>query len=81
MGGFERECTDAELGGAMKGQGLYGMVGAVILLAGVCTEFSARMVTILKSVLGSRIFCRLRLKVFLEFTFLSCYAIIYMFTF
>ena len=30
MGGFERECTDAELGGAIKGQGLCGMIGACI---------------------------------------------------
>lgn len=30
MGGFGRECTDAELGGAIKGQGLCGMIGACI---------------------------------------------------
>lgn len=30
MGGFERECTDRELGGAIKGQGLCGMLGACI---------------------------------------------------
>lgn len=85
MGGFERECTDAELGGAIKGQGICGMigacigglptdpysqnvglicttkvvarrvftlVGAVMLLAGVCPKFSALMATIPQSVLG-----------------------------
>lgn len=30
MGGFGRECTDKELGGAIKGQGLCGMIGACI---------------------------------------------------
>lgn len=30
MGGFGRECTDRELGGAIKGQGLCGMIGACI---------------------------------------------------
>lgn len=30
MGGFGRECTDQELGGAIKGQGLCGMIGACI---------------------------------------------------
>ncbi|MBR6744499.1 MAG: hypothetical protein IKM00_04715 [Clostridia bacterium] len=30
MGGFNRECTDKELGGAIKGQGLCGMIGACI---------------------------------------------------
>ncbi len=30
MGGFGRECTDQELGGAIKGQGLCGMIGAII---------------------------------------------------
>ncbi len=30
MGGFGRECTDKELGGAIKGQGICGMIGAVI---------------------------------------------------
>lgn len=30
MGGFDRECTDRELGGAIKGQGLCGMIGACI---------------------------------------------------
>lgn len=30
MGGFDRECTDKELGGAIKGQGLCGMIGACI---------------------------------------------------
>ena len=30
MGGFGRECTDAELGGAIKGQGICGMIGACI---------------------------------------------------
>ena len=28
--GFGRECTDKELGGAIKGQGLCGMIGACI---------------------------------------------------
>ena len=36
MGGFERECTDAELGGAIKGQGLCGMIGACI--GGLATD-------------------------------------------
>lgn len=85
MGGFGRECTDDELGGAIKGQGLCGMigacigglptdpysqnvglicttkvvsrrvftlVGAVMLLAGICPKFSALMATIPQSVLG-----------------------------
>lgn len=85
MGGFGRECTDAELGGAIKGQGLCGMigacigglptdpysqnvglicttkvvsrrvftlVGAIMLLAGICPKFSALMATIPQSVLG-----------------------------
>ncbi len=30
MGGFGRECTDQELGGAIKGQGICGMLGACI---------------------------------------------------
>ncbi len=30
IGGFGRECTDKELGGAIKGQGICGMLGAVI---------------------------------------------------
>lgn len=30
MGGFGRECTDKELGGAIKGQGICGMIGACI---------------------------------------------------
>jgi xanthine permease len=30
MGGFSRECTNQELGGAIKGQGLCGMIGACI---------------------------------------------------
>ena len=30
IGGFNREATDAELGGAIKGQGICGMLGAVI---------------------------------------------------
>ena len=30
MGGFGREATDQELGGAIKGQGICGMIGAVI---------------------------------------------------
>ena len=30
IGGFGRECTDQELGGAIKGQGLCGMIGACI---------------------------------------------------
>ena len=30
IGGFGRQCTDQELGGAIKGQGLCGMIGAVI---------------------------------------------------
>lgn len=30
MGGFGRECTNEELGGAIKGQGLCGMIGACI---------------------------------------------------
>ena len=30
IGGFGRECTDKELGGAIKGQGLCGMIGACI---------------------------------------------------
>ena len=30
IGGFGRQCTDQELGGAIKGQGICGMVGAVI---------------------------------------------------
>ena len=30
MGGFGRECTDQELGGAIKGQGICGMIGACI---------------------------------------------------
>ncbi len=30
MGGFGRECTDKELGGAIKGQGICGMLGAII---------------------------------------------------
>ena len=30
MGGFGRQCTDAELGGAIKGQGICGMIGACI---------------------------------------------------
>lgn len=30
MGGFQREATDAELGGAIKGQGICGMLGACI---------------------------------------------------
>ncbi len=30
MGGFGRECTDKELGGAINGQGLCGMIGALI---------------------------------------------------
>ncbi len=30
MGGFGRECTDQELGGAIKGQGICGMIGAII---------------------------------------------------
>ncbi len=30
MGGFGRECTDQELGGAIKGQGICGMLGAII---------------------------------------------------
>ncbi len=30
MGGFNRECTDQELAGAIKGQGICGMIGAVI---------------------------------------------------
>ena len=30
MGGFNRECTDKELGGAIKGQGICGMIGACI---------------------------------------------------
>ena len=30
MGGFGRQCTDQELGGAIKGQGICGMIGAVI---------------------------------------------------
>lgn len=30
MGGFGRECTNKELGGAIKGQGLCGMIGACI---------------------------------------------------
>ena len=30
MGGFGRECTDEELGGAIKGQGICGMIGACI---------------------------------------------------
>ena len=29
-GGFARQCTDQELGGAIKGQGICGMIGAVI---------------------------------------------------
>ena len=29
IGGFGRQCTDQELGGAIKGQGLCGMIGAV----------------------------------------------------
>ena len=30
IGGFGRQCTDQELGGAIKGQGICGMIGAVI---------------------------------------------------
>lgn len=30
IGGFGRQCTDQELGGAIKGQGVCGMIGAVI---------------------------------------------------
>ena len=30
MGGFDRDATDKELGGAIKGQGVCGMIGAVI---------------------------------------------------
>ncbi len=30
VGGFGRECTDQELGGAIKGQGVCGMLGAII---------------------------------------------------
>ncbi len=30
IGGFGRECTDKELGGAIKGQGICGMIGACI---------------------------------------------------
>ncbi len=30
VGGFGRECTDQELGGAIKGQGICGMIGAII---------------------------------------------------
>ena len=30
IGGFGRECTDQELGGAIKGQGICGMIGACI---------------------------------------------------
>ena len=30
MGGFGRQCTDQELGGAIKGQGICGMIGACI---------------------------------------------------
>ena len=30
IGGFGRQCTDQELGGAVKGQGICGMIGAVI---------------------------------------------------
>ncbi len=30
IGGFGRECTDKELGGAIKGQGICGMIGAII---------------------------------------------------
>ena len=61
MGGFGRECTDKELGGAIKGQGLCGMIGArrvftmvgvIMLIAGVFPKFSGLMATIPQPVLG-----------------------------
>ena len=56
IGGFGRQCTDQELGGAIKGQGICGMIGAVI--GGLPTDPSSQNVGLIctTKVVARRVF-------------------------